>query len=154
MHVLCMLAFKPRFSLIFQSDVQTSMGVCLLRGNVCHFSLRGVVLSKLCVLSRFTGILFPQLCGCRVCVCVTVFLCVAGCTHSSPLSLAVPVPDCTSCQHASTPTKWVINPWALTPFLWQNVLLSFRHLLFLSLLLPSLLFQKLSPYRFMNINTI
>lgn len=144
MLVLCMLAFKPCFSPI--------MVVCL-RGNVCRFSLRGVVLSKLCVLSRFTGVcLFPQLCGCRV--CVSRFFCVFQAVPSPLLSPW-------QCQYQTAPRASMPQrrqSESLTPDLWPHSfgkMFSFLSAtLSLSLLFPSLFFQKLSPYRSMNIYTV
>ncbi len=115
------LVFHWYFSLMFRHPWEF-----VFSEEMCAISLCEELFFLNCVFCLDSlGFVSFRSCVGVVCVCVTVFLCVAGCTHSSPLSLAVPVPDCTSCQHASTPTKWVINPWALTPFLWQNVLLSF-----------------------------
>ncbi len=83
---------------------------------MCAVSLcEEIVLSKLCVLSRFTGVcLFPQLCGCRV--CVSRFFCVFQAVPSPLLSHW-------QCQYQTAPRASMPQrrqSESITPDLWPH----------------------------------
>ncbi len=83
---------------------------------MCAISLcEEFVLSKLCVLSRFTGVcLFPQLCGCRV--CVSRFFCVFQAVPSPLLSHW-------QCQYQTAPRASMPQrrqSESITPDLWPH----------------------------------
>lgn len=115
----------------FKSNIQTFLVVLLRQKGLCDaFASESRLLNCVFVSVHWSFSLSADVCACvldvvcRMSVCVSRFfcVCVAGCIHFfSTHSLAVPVPGCTSCQHASTQTKWVINPSSLNPVPRQTV---------------------------------